>query len=284
MNNCTVYITKSKAREIIFQLRPEKNYTKQKLESLYKEKISHILSLPEKSLLQVFKEFYNEEEFSLSGYKKIDFKSKRNDIYVFGGNKVPSYHYDKKCTALTSTFDNYKIPEEIRNLGADEVARFKDFFIKNISLLREKPDVFNVKLKSTFTLNGQVEHVFSENSGIYEIENINLEDLEANIDRLLLDAENFRLKDTATQKLIYDKGYGTDRELKKKLSYPDKEYQILVEWHEKYKGQLKDLLEEYFRVKLNPELKFKNNLLDQLGFKPCKICTPVDIDEVLSNI
>ena len=130
MNNCTVYITKSKVREIIFQLRPEKNYTKQKLESLYKEKISHILSLPEQSLLQVHKEFYNEEEFSLSGYKKIDFKSKRNDIYVFGGNKVPSYHYDEKCTALTSTFDNYKIPEEIRNLGADEVARFKDFFIK----------------------------------------------------------------------------------------------------------------------------------------------------------
>ncbi|SDO42156.1 hypothetical protein SAMN04487951_12623 [Vreelandella arcis] len=36
---------------------------------------------------------------------------------------------------------------------------------------------------------------------------------------------------------------------------------------------LKNLLEEYFRIKFNPELKFDGNLLEYLGFIPCKSCS-----------
>ena len=39
-----------------------------------------------------------------------------------------------------------------------------------------------------------------------------------------------------------------------------------------FKRPIKDLLIEYYRVLYNPDLKFEGNLLEQLGFKPCRNC------------
>lgn len=277
MNN-NVYITNSKIKEILREIRPEKNYTDQQLEKLYKIKISHILSRREMAGLQILKELYEEENFVISSYKKIQKQYSKNSRYVFNKTKAPSYHFRKECTALTSTFENYKIPDEIAKRGDQATEEFRSFFIENINLLREKPDVFLIRMETKFKLHEPIEHILIENSGVHEIENLDLAELEKRIDQILIDAEIFKSRDPETKKLIDTKGYGTDRELRKPQDQDCLE--TLAEWHTKYKGGLKYLLGEYFRVKLNPDLEFKSTLLDQLGFRPCKICTP-DFHEII---
>jgi|APHig6443717497_1056834.scaffolds.fasta_scaffold20411_4 hypothetical protein len=271
------YITNSKAKEIIRGLKPEKEYTNQQLDNLYKSKVGHILSKKEMAALQILKEFYSEENFKLESYKKIQRQHKNNRQYILNKSSSPSYHHNSQCTALASKFENYKLPDEIKHRGEKEVDDFINFFIENLNTLREKPDVFNFRLYTRFKIHEPIEQVSFENSGVHEIANLDLVELEKKIDQLLFDAEKFKSRNPETKNLIIQKGYGTDRELRKPQKQED--YEILTEWHKKYKGDLKHLLGEYFRVKLNPDLKFESTLLNQLGFTPCKICTPVETME-----
>lgn len=150
MNNEIAYITNSKTKEIIRGLKPEKEYTNQQLDNLYKSNVGHILSKKEMAALQILKEFYSEENFKLESYKKIQWQHNRNNQYVFNKSRAPSYHYNSQCTALTSKFENYRVPEEIRARGEKAVEDFRNFFLENLKLLREKPDVFNFKLNAKF--------------------------------------------------------------------------------------------------------------------------------------
>lgn len=272
--NSTVYITNSKAKQILKEIRPVKRCSDDVLNRLYKRKVNHILSRPEMAALQTIRDFYDQDNFSMDVYQKIDARPEKGSMYVFNSKKSPSYHRCSSCSALTSTFENYMIPAAIKARGEEEVEKFRSFFIENLKMLRDKPDVFHVKLKSTFHFKDPVEHVCIDNSGIHEMENLDLQELEEKIDRLLIDAEAFKAKDKETEKIIRDKGYGTHKELRICAGREErkKEYETLYEWHSKYKGGLKYLLGEYFRVKLNPELKFESLLLDQLGFVPCKKC------------
>ncbi len=270
----TVYITNSKAKQILKEIRPVNRFSDAVLDRLYKSKVNHILSRPEMAALQTIRDFYDQDNFSMDVYQKIDARPEKGSMYVFNSKKSPSYHRCGSCSALTSTFENYMIPASIKSRGEEEVEKFRSFFIENLKMLRDKPDVFHIKLKSTFHFKDPVEHVCIGNSGIHEMENIDLQELEGKIDRLLIDAEAFKTKDKETEKIIRDKGYGTHKELRICAGREErkKEYETLYEWHSKYKGGLKYLLGEYFRVKLNPELKFESLLLDQLGFVPCKKC------------
>lgn len=200
MNRETVYITKSKINEVLGVLRPEKNYTNQQLENLYKTKVGHILSTREMAGLQILKELYEKESFTPSAYIKIQWTKKKNNDYVFNKTKAPSYHYSKECTALTATFENYKIPEEIKIRGKQEIEEFINFFLENKIMLQEKPDVFNIRLGSKFNLLKPIEHILFENSGIHEIENLDLTELEEKIDQLLINAEKFKTRDPETKK------------------------------------------------------------------------------------
>ena len=238
------------------------------LDEIYKVNLRHILSEPELGLLYILKEAYENHEFALEKYRKIIPEDNKKLVFV---SKNPSYHYLENCEALKSSFENFEIPEEIRQKGDNAIQDFRDFFQENKYLLKEKPDVFMMRLRNRFNMETTPVSINYENSGEFEIQDLTLNILENRIRDLLFDAEKFRTRDPETERLIYEKGYGTHTVPEAK----DKSH-VLYEWHKEYKGGLKYLLGEYFRVRLNPELSFDGNLLDQLGLKPCKICHPTE--------
>ncbi|WP_188630997.1 hypothetical protein, partial [Oceanisphaera marina] len=186
--------------------------------------------------------------------------------YVFeGGN--PTYHTNKKCERFTSNFINLEIPPEIADKGDESIKRFRAFCKENMDLLVSDESRFKERLSIHFLLKNPPNKISHNNSGSVEFQNLSLEELESLIDQLLEDADAFRNRDKDTAKLIRNKGYGTDRAKEAKI-----EGNPLFIWHNKYKTNLKRLLQEYFRVKLNPDLKFEGELLEQLGFKPCHNC------------
>lgn len=268
MNIDGVYITNSKSKEVLGEYRSLKNPTAADLDSLYKTSLRDILSEPELAALYVMLEFFSNQDLSLDMYKKIHIPKRSKFVHRPG---APSYHFDRECSALRSVFENYAIPDVILARGADEEERYRDFFKEHKRLLEERPDVFEIKLNAEFGIKEKIDKVIFDNSGVNKVENFDLEELERKIDALIVDAREFRSKDVVTKKIIDDYGYGSH---KRKES--SEKGNPLYDWHHNYKGELKYLLKEYFRVKFNPDLKFKGSLLDQLGFKPCKMCTPVD--------
>lgn len=267
--NEEAYITKSNLKSIIMKVYA--NPSKEDIEGIYKEDLNHILSLKELAALFILKEAYAEKEFDLEKYMR---KHKRDTkSFVFEGGS-PSYHTNPFCEKLNSSFTNFELPEEIKAKGEEEIIRFRRFFIENASLLKSDEARFFKKLEATFFLTQPLSKVSFDNSGYQEIKNLDLKELESKIDSLLFDADQFRNKDEETKKKIKDKGYGTHITPEAKIPGT-----ALYEWHNKYKTGLKELLEEYFRVKFNPELKFDGNLLESLGFISCKSCSQDSINK-----
>ena len=58
---------------------------------------------------------------------------------------------------------------------------------------------------------------------------------------------------------------------------------FLKEYHMKFKVPLKKWLIEYYRVKLNPDLQFAENILESLGFKKCGCCKKRELEEKQFN-
>lgn len=261
IESAEVYITKSNFQNLVFQ----KANDKRSFEDLYKTDLSTILTVPELALLQVFKDAYEHPEDFLTHYKKrkapVDTKK-----WVFEGSR-PAYHCNLQCERLNSAYLNLEIPEEIRYKGDEEIRKFRAFTKEHISLLTNDEARFLIKLELRFGLKNPPQSVKKDNSSSNLVENYSLEELEQEIDSLLVDAEKFRHSSESVRKIINDKGYGTNR-----LKEASVEGHPLNLWHNKYKQPLKSRLQEYFKVKLNKELKFEGKLLDQLGFVSCKSC------------
>ena len=52
-----------------------------------------------------------------------------------------------------------------------------------------------------------------------------------------------------------------------------------------FKKPIKTLLEQYYRVKYNPDLSFEGQLLDRLNFRACSVCDgTADIDYLINVI
>ena len=130
-----------------------------------------------------------------------------------------------------------------------------------------------------FGLESLPEIVNYKNSGVDEIENLNLEELENEIDGLLREAGRFYYKDDKTNTIlrrfskltflankteeIYDNDTGySDEEVKK----------VLKEHLTRFKYPIMDKIREWYKIKYNPELEFEGKLLEQLGFRPCSNC------------
>jgi hypothetical protein len=257
------FITKSNFINVLTKL----NYSKDaiNLEDLYMKKLQHILSIPELSLLYIFKEACKDPDLIFECYKRIE-KNKDTKKWVYEGG-VPAYHCNSGCEKLVSDYWNMEIPPEIESKGDSAILRFRNFVIKNRYLLENDEQKFILRLSAEFFLKNTPKTVLSNNSGVSDIDNICLEDLETRINSLLINAEKFRNKDLDTKLKIAKLGYGTHKV--KEARDPDS---VLFTWHNIYKKDLKNLLCHYFRIKFNPELEFRGDLLDNLGFLRCKAC------------
>lgn len=252
-----VYITKSKAASITHMLRIDS--TDDDLRSVYKDDLSGILSKPELALLHRTKLFYEDADLDSSKYVKTGPVDTRRYAYEGG---IPTYHASPSCERLHSNFKNLEIPPELQ----DRIDEFRAFCKENRSLYNDDEDRFFTRLGAVFNLRNPPKKVDYANSGTQEMLNLDIDEIERSIDQLLISSECFRNRDEETYKIIRKLGFGSHKAKRR-----EPEDSPIHRW-DAYKADLKSMLREYYRVKLNPDLEFSGPLLDGLGFKPCNEC------------
>ena len=225
-----------------------------------------ILSIPEMTLLCMYKEILADLEEGISIFRKIE--TKDDFRFVYARNK-PAYHADKYCKKLHSDFQNYELPDRLK-LDREGAEKFRKIFKENLFYIENnKPDVAKIRINSAmgwemeYQCISPVEFINSDSIGFEEYD---LEILKKRIYQIMLGAEKFRSSSVEVKKYIDNLGYGTHKCKEREII----DHPIYV-WH-KMKIDLKNTIQTYFRVRLNPDLKFDGSLLDQLGFRPCSMC------------
>lgn len=260
---------------------------------LYKKEIV-FLSDKEKEYLLRYRFLCEHVENISEFYEKISPKTDKYTYVFESKNSVPVYHKNKYCPKLNADFINYKIPDLIKDQWEDSVNKYRAFFKEHQELLEKDPDLFLMRVNNQFNVDYQSTGVIYLNTWVEDFDNISLTELESKIDFLIEDEakiyNNPEVKDPVKEALrryrlrsflykpwkeITDNDVeesGVSNELLKKL---------LKKYEEKYKIPLKRYLQEYYRIRFNPDLKFEWTLLDQIWFKKCKHCyqsEPVNIE------
>jgi hypothetical protein len=127
--------------------------------------------------------------------------------------------------------------------------------------------------------------IIRQNSGITDIKNASLEEIQSEIDRILSEAGKlFRASEKhreilrAYQKRTY-LAYKDSPLPENNTNYSDDEVkEFLKDYDERFKKPLKANLIMYYRMRYNPDLSFDGKLLDQVGFHPCKQCHQKEVD------
>lgn len=234
----------------------------------------------EKSLLAIKEMLEDPTNFFVNYYDFL----KEDDIekFVFE-NAAPAYHKYYECPNLHADFKNYLIPKEILERGQEEVEKYRVWFKDVMYLLEDddedKIEIFKERCRLRFNLALPPEIYQKNNSGSFEIENMNLKELEATIDKLIKAAGRFYYRSDKDKNILsrlskYAYLGGKPEPLyNNKTGYPEKEVkEILSEFESEFKIPLMHLLPEWYRVKFNPTLEFEGDLLVKLGFKPCGCC------------
>ena len=242
----------------------------------------------EQSLLAIKEMLENPTNFFLNYYDFL----KEDDIkkFVFE-NANPAYHKYYECPNLHADFQNYLIPKEILDRGKEEAEKYSVWFKSVMHLLEEDDEVkfaiFKERCRLRFNLALPPEIYKKNNSGSFEIENMNLEELEETIDKLIKAAGRFYYK-SEKNKIVLNRlskyaylGRKSEPIHNNNTGYSEKEVkEILSEFESEFKTPLMHLIQEWYRMKLNPDLKFEGELLEKLGFKRCGCCHNSDFSPI----
>jgi hypothetical protein len=198
--------------------------------------------------------------------------------YIYEGKK-PAYHAKVDCARLNSDYQNFKIPDEIKEAGKEKVLEFRTWFEEHKHLL-EKPDVFIERLRLKFGVKLDITEINKDNSGVEDKENLDLKALEGKIDEIIKEAGAYFKNANVSKQVILRRfqkltflAYRKDEIYNNNTGYTDEVLKgFLKKYDQHFKRPVMNLLLEYYRVKLNPELKFEEGLLDQLGFNRCMHC------------
>lgn len=281
------FITQSNFKRILFSIKIE-----ELTGEIYKEKIFFLSKKEQEWFLTLQKLLKDGKNGNIGVYKKIERDIDSHTLVFEGGQSA--YHENPRCERLHSDYVNFEIPDSIKEKGFSEVEKFRIWFKKNMYLLDgDKEDLFKLNLLNTFgvELKGKIHR---KNLGFMEVPNKDLTTLENEIDNLLRESKRYYVNaDSKKQELIKRFQTFTYRENTTDDTYAQyidgknislKELKaFLKEFDSKFKKPVKDLLIEYFRVKLNPKLEFKGKLLDELGFKPCPYCTVNENDSEITT-
>ncbi|MFB5952857.1 hypothetical protein [Klebsiella pasteurii] len=126
-------------------------------------------------------------------------------------------------------------------------------------------DVSHINNDFKFIL-GEIFHIVG-NSGYYQYYNTSIVDMEYAIKSLIDESYKFREQDKYISKKVMNITFCGIQKLKN-----NKNDEVGNTWANKYKGPLYEMISQYYWIKFNPELSIEKNLLDTLGFKPCKRC------------
>lgn len=276
-----VYITIANAKRIVNKIDFNPNVVIEG--SIYKDKIPFFNKKEEYRLLLIQKLFQNMNVFILEYYTKAAKHGNRN--YVIPTHS-PAYHNNRDCEYLNSDFINYEIPNEIMEKDENIIERFREWFLKNDSLLKEKPELFETRMQAEFRISTKLKQIIIENSGVIEKRNYDLNELEIKIDEILNATQKYFDDADSKKKYVinkYQKWTGLGY-IKEKLNNNDTGFtdeainNFLRKYDLKFKRPVKELLVEYYRVKYNKDLIFEGPLLTQLGFHPCMDCYSIKIE------
>lgn len=223
--------------------------------------IQELLKDPDKYFTEIYKPYTPVDTYS----------------YVYEGRK-PSYHKFSCCPNLQSAYQNFEIPQEIKDIGPDAVHEFRQWF-ETVKHLLEKPDIFVERLRLKYGIVTNPKAINRDNSGSTEKEDLTIEELEKRIDSLIKEAGRFYYKSEKNTAILKRfsrytwMAYKNDAIKNNDTGYNDEEVKELLKGYDKeFKRPLKRFLIEYYRLKLNPEIKMEGHFLEQLGFKPCSHC------------
>lgn len=204
--------------------------------------------------------------------------------YVLKVN-TPRYHANQDCEFLKASFENFETPPEIAVLGDDKVSEFQEFCDSEWPAFKDKPvNVFWAHVGAHFggLPISPKEISYTSRDGSEGVQNI--EDLEHEIRRA---AEDFR--DYARSNSLNGYVYAPPKRLytyTKDPALTGARRQVFSELL-KLKKAIKILVFNFHRVELDmPEGLLSGELLEALGFLPCKaccgnadvrVCAPVDI-------
>ena len=204
-------------------------------------------------------------------------KTKDTYNYVYA-EKRPSYHYNRNCQRLNSDFKNFTIPESIKEQGRDTIIEFRDWF-KSVEYLYESDvEAFAARLWAKWSIQTNPKAIERDNSGGIEIDNIDLSTIESRIDAKLKEAGRYYYQSPKNTEIL--KRYGRNAFLARKEDFnsdlnnysTEEVKEFLIDYDEKFKKPLKEMLIQYYRVKYNPDIEMEGKLLEQLGFKLCGAC------------
>ena len=154
---------------------------------IYKIPIHFFSKYEEKSLLAIQELLKNPERYFTEIY--VPYKTVDTYSYVYEGNK-PCYHARNTCSRLHSKYENFEIPQEIKERGYAQVVEFRRWF-ETVKHLLDKPDIFVARLHLRWGIKTNPKAISAENSGIKEIDNIDIQELEKRIDLLIKDAGRY---------------------------------------------------------------------------------------------
>ena len=249
-----------------------------------------------KEMMENFEEFINEVYVP---------REKREDTYwwIYEEDNPPVYHYDKNCPTLHSDFKNYKIPSSIRyrkiSLENRSITTLNDDMLTNEErkivkktveeyrtwwkqegeyLFEDDPDALLALVNMKYTPNPpvrRIEEFIMKNSGVEKMENASVEEIIIKINKLIDDYKNNFEQDDKHQRILrrYQAWRSNSPKFDSTIGYTDDEIrEILKDNENRFKNPLKYYLKELYRRVNNPTLGFDEELLIQLGFRPCNNC------------
>jgi hypothetical protein len=287
------YITKANSKRILRKI--NLNDIPDFKEEVYKKPIYFLSKWETKYLLLMRSLLKEPEKFAIEVYQPV--VNRDTFQYVYESEQPPSYHSNKNCERLTSKFKNFEIPfeiksrvrekakkegkteKEINELEKLQVDVFRSWFKENFELFNNDTAEFLKKLEIRWNIQRNVSEIERENSGVEIIDDLNLVELEAEIDKIISESGRYFVNNTDKQQIIrrfqkltflaYKKG---DIDINDTEFSDDELRQFLLEYDTKFKKPLKELLIQYYRVKYNPDLSFEGQLLERLNFRACSVC------------
>lgn len=282
------YITKSNFDKIIRQtdiMNAEMEYS---THDIYVKPITFFSKLEEKMLLATKILMQDGDRFVSEVYKPLPIGEEDRLKYVYEVSGGPAYHNNPGCPHLNSDFKNFLVPQELRErarrIGGYEkewrvVQEFRNWFDDHRKLFESDLKEFLKKLDIRFNINIAPRRIELMNSGVVEIENMSLPELETAINKVLADAEEYFHANTDKQELIRNfaklsfLGFSKKPILKRHDGYSTEEVKTFLRfYHNRFKRPVENMLRHYYRVKFNPELEFDGTLLGQLNFRQCGVC------------
>jgi hypothetical protein len=274
-----VFITKANANNILYEFDCKEPVLSGDI--YQKREFPYFDDKDRKKLLATKKLYENPEDFFKACYRKHT-PERDTMMYVYEG-KPHAYHSSLNCKKLYSNFIQFPIYKQIRDRGEKEVGVFRKWFDEKKYLIETGKaerflDYLAVRWGIPSTKSSLADLKRYSNSGAENFENIDLDfacikidNLIDTIDTLINSSKKNRVILTRFGKMSYF-GARENHLYANNTGYPEDEIKEILIVFDTHKKKLMKLLLQYYRLKLNPKIEIKGNLLDAIGFVPCSAC------------